>query len=160
MLSVLLTVLRIITTVWDKNFKNLLSPWVQCTNITNRVLSSVNRFTASYNCMRKMFKNLISPYIRYTSVTNRFLSSFDRFTVSTTVRGKTSKISLIRDFSAQSITNRVLSSFDRFTAIYNFMRKNFKKSHISVSSVHKYQKSCSQLTRPFYCFSQLYEQKL
>ena len=56
---------------------------------------------------------------------------------------KTLKISLIRDFSAQSITNRVLSSFDRFTASYNCMRKNLKKSHISVSSVHKYQKSCS-----------------
>ena len=78
----------------------------------------------------------------------------------TTVRGKTSKISLIRGFSAQNLTNRVLSSFDRFTASYNCMKKNFKKSPISVSSVHKYQKSCSQLTRPFYCFSQLYEQKL
>ena len=108
---------------------------------------------ASYNCMRTKFKILISLYIKDTSITNRFLSSFDRFTVFTTVRGKTSKISLSRDFSAQSITNRVLSSFDRFTVYYNCMRKNFKTSHISVSSVHKYQKSCSQLTRLFFCFS-------
>ena len=92
--------------------------------------------------MRKKFKNIISPYVKYTSITNCFFNSFDRFTVFTTVRGKTSKISLNRDFSAQSITNRVLSSFDRFTAYYNCMRKNFKKSHISVSSVHKYHKSC------------------
>ena len=85
----------------NKNFKNLLSPKVQCTSITNRVLSSIDRFTAFYNCMKKIFKNLITPYVKYTSITNRFLNSFDRFTVFTTVRGKTSKISLIRDFSAQ-----------------------------------------------------------
>ena len=29
-----------------------------------------------------------------------------------------------------------------------------------MNTVHKYQKSCSQLNWPFYCFSQLYEQKL
>ena len=63
-----------------KNFKNLLSPWVQCTSITNRFFSSHDRFSAFYNCMRKNFKNLISPWVQCTSIKNRVLSSLDRFT--------------------------------------------------------------------------------
>ena len=132
-LSAHLTVLRIITTVWAKISKisYLREFSAQVSQIVYSAQLTV--LTAYYNCMRKKFKNFITPYVNYTSITNRFLSSFDRFTVFTTVRGKTSKISLIRDFSAQSLTNRVLSSFDRFTASYNCMRKNFKKSPISVS---------------------------
>ena len=48
--------------------------------------------------------------------------------------------------SVQSITNRVLSSFDRFSG--------------SMRSEHKYHKSCSELTWPFYSLLQLYELKL
>ena len=39
-------------------------------------------------------------------------------------------------------TNRVLNWFDRFTAYYYCMSKKFKKTHISTSSVHNYQKEC------------------
>ena len=35
-----------------------------------------------------------------------------------------------------------------------------QKPHISVSSVHKYHQSCSQLIWPFYGLLQLYEKKL
>ena len=35
-----LTVLRLITTLWEKTLKNLISPWVQCTSITIGALSS------------------------------------------------------------------------------------------------------------------------
>ena len=42
-----------------------------------------------------------------------------------------------------SITTRVLSWFDRFTDYYYCMNKNFHKTHISTTFVHKYPKSCS-----------------
>ena len=35
-----------------KTFKNLISPWVRCTSITNRVLRSFDRFAVYSNCMR------------------------------------------------------------------------------------------------------------
>ena len=41
-----LTVLRLITTVWAKKLKKLISPRVLCTTITNRVFSCFDRFTA------------------------------------------------------------------------------------------------------------------
>ena len=41
-----LTVLRLITTVWAKNLKKLISPRVLCTTITNRVFSWFDRFTS------------------------------------------------------------------------------------------------------------------
>ena len=48
-----LTVLRIITTVWEKNFTKLISPLVFCTSLPNRVVSWFDRFTSYYNCMKK-----------------------------------------------------------------------------------------------------------
>ena len=115
----------------EEKFKNLISPGVQCTSITNRVLSSFDRFTAYYNCMRKNFKNLIS----------------------------------LHEFTAHrfSITNRVLSSRVLIWPFYGFLQlyeEKLQKSHISVSSVHKYHKSCSEFIWPFYDFLQLYEEKL
>ena len=46
-----LTVLRLVYNCMSKNFQNLRSSWFQCTSITNRVLTSFDRFTAYYNCM-------------------------------------------------------------------------------------------------------------
>ena len=46
-----LTVLRLVYNCMSKNFQNLISSWFQCTSITNRVLTSFDRFTAYYNCM-------------------------------------------------------------------------------------------------------------
>ena len=122
----------------SKNFKNLLSPWVQCTSITNRVLSSIDHFTAFYNCMKKKFKNLITPYVKYTSITNRFLSSFDRFTVFTTVRGKTSKISLIRDFSAQAspiVFSAHLTVLRLITTLWEKTLKNLISPWVQCTSI-------------------------
>ena len=62
--------------LWGKTSK---ISWVQCTSITNRVLSSFDRFTTYYNCMRKNFKNLISPWVQCKSITNRVLVSYDHF---------------------------------------------------------------------------------
>ena len=39
------------------------------------------------------------------------------------------------------------------------MSKNIHKTDISASSLHKYDKSCSKLIRPFYGLLELYEQK-
>ena len=44
-------------------------------------------------------------------------------------------------------------------AYYNCMSKIVKKIHISESSVHKYQKSCSKLIWLFYYLLLLFEQK-
>ena len=96
-----LTVLRIITTVWEKTLKNLISPWVQCTSITNGVLSSYDRFTAYYNCMSYNFRNLISPRVQCTKTTNRVISSFDRFTDYYNRMSKNFKNLYLREFSAQ-----------------------------------------------------------
>ena len=115
-----LTVLRLITSVWGKTSSEF-SAQVS----TNRVLSSFDRFTTYYNCMRKNFKNLISPWVQCTS-----------------------------------ITNRVLSIIWPFYDLLQLYEEKLQKSHISVSSVHKYHKSCSEFIWPFYDFLQLYEEKL
>ena len=84
-----------------KKFKDLISPWVKCTSITNRVLSSFDCFTFFYNCMKKNLKNL---NLREFSAQVSQLVFSDRLTVLrllTTVWGKTSKISYLREFSAQ-----------------------------------------------------------
>ena len=69
------------------------------------------------------------------------------------------KISYLREFSAQVSQIVFFSSFDRFTALQLYEEK-LQKSHISVSSVHKYHKSCSEFIWPFYDLLQLYEEKL
>ena len=62
------------------NVRKLISPLVQCTSITNRFLSLVDRFTAYYNCLIWNIRKIISSRFQCTSITNRFLSLFDRFT--------------------------------------------------------------------------------
>ena len=160
MFSAHLTVLRLLTTVWEKTLKNLLSPWVKCTSIKNRVLSSLDRFTVFTTVWAKTSK--ISYLCEFSAQVSQIVFSAHltvlRFI--TTVWGKTSKISFLREFSAQSITNRVLSSFDRFTVFYNCMRWNFK-------NLISPWVQCTSITNPvlsyiwpFYGFLQLNEVKL
>ena len=104
----------------SKKFKNLISPWVKCTSVTKRVLSSFDRFTACYKCMRKNFKNLISPWVQCTSIT-------------------------------KSCSQIIWPSH----GLFQLYEIKLQKSHISVSSVHKYHNSCFQLIWPFYVFLQL-----
>ena len=75
-----LTVLRIITTVWEKNFTKLISPLVLCTSLPNRVLSWFDRFTSYYNCMKENVTKVIFARVLCTSVTNRVHCWFDRST--------------------------------------------------------------------------------
>ena len=202
------------------NFKNVISPWVQSTSITNRVLSPIDRFTACYNCKSKNFQNVISGswVHRYHKSCSQadltvlrvitlvwtktskmsFISEFSvevwqivfsaHLTVLrlvTTVRVKTSKISYLREFSPQvsqivfsahltvlrlvyklyeqklskisylrdfqctSITNRVLNVIWPFYGFLQLYELKLQKCHMSVSSVHKYHKSCSQPNWPF-----------
>ena len=84
------------------NFKNVISPWVQSTSITNRVLSPIDRFTACYNCMSKNFQNVISP----DSWVHRYHKSCSQadltvLRVITIVWTKTSKMSYISEFSVE-----------------------------------------------------------
>ena len=75
-----LTVLWIITTVWEKFFTKLISPLVLCTSLPNRVLSWFDRFTSYYNCMKENLTKLISARVLCTSVKNRVHCWFDQFT--------------------------------------------------------------------------------
>ena len=52
--------------------RKLISPPFQCTSITNRVLSLIDRFTAYYNCMTWNVRKLISSRSQFTSITNPF----------------------------------------------------------------------------------------
>ena len=74
-----LTVLRTISTVWEKKFTKLISPLVLCTSLPNRVLSCFDRFTSFYNCMKKNVTKLIYARVLCTSVTNRVHCWFDQF---------------------------------------------------------------------------------
>ena len=75
-----LTVLRLITTLWEKKFTKLISPLVLCTSLPNRVLSWFDRFTSYFNCMKENVTKLISARVLCTSVTNRVHCWFDQFT--------------------------------------------------------------------------------
>ena len=91
------------------NFKNVISPWVQSTSITNRVLSPIDRFTACYNCMSKNFQNVISG-----SWVHRYHKSCSQadltvLRVITLVWTKTSKMSYISEFSVE-VTQIVFSA--------------------------------------------------
>ena len=127
-----LTVLRLITTLWEKTLKNLISPWVQCTSITNGVLSSYDRFTSFYNCMSYNFRNLISPRVKCTKTTNRVISSFDRFTDYYNRMSKNFKNLLSPWVQCTSITNRVLSFNWPFYGFLQLYEKKIQKSHNSV----------------------------
>ena len=54
-----------------------------------------------------------------------------------------SQNSYLREFCAQVSKIVFLAELARFTAYYDCMNKNVKKTHKSLSSVHKYHKSCS-----------------
>ena len=58
-----------------------------------------------------------------------------------------------------SITNRVPSWFDRFTVLLELYEQKYQETHISTSSVHKYQRSCFKLIWPFYRLLKLYHKK-
>ena len=75
-----LTVLRIISTVWEENFTKLISPLVLCTSLPNRVLNWFDRYTFQYNCMKENVTKLIYARVLCTSVTNRVHCWFDQFT--------------------------------------------------------------------------------
>ena len=66
----------------------------------------------------------------------------------TTVWGKTSEISNFREFSAQ-VSQIFFSDHLIFLRRITIFNLKLQKSHISVSSKHKYHKSCSQLIWPF-----------
>ena len=132
-------------------------PCVQCKSIKNRVLSSIERFTAYFYCMRKYFKNLITPFVKYTSITNRFLSSLDRFTVFTTVRGKTSNLSLIRDFSVQ-ISQIVflahLTALRLITTVWETTLKNLISRWVQGTSIkNRVLSSLDRFTAFYNCMS-------
>ena len=83
------------------NFKNVISPWVQSTSITNRVLSPIDRFTACYNCMSKDFQNVISGSWMHRYHKSCSQADLTVLRVITLVWTKTSKTSYISEFSVE-----------------------------------------------------------
>ena len=117
------------------NFKNLISPWVQSKSITNRVLSSYDRFKAYYNCMSLNFKNVISPWVQSTSITNRVLSPIDRFTACYNCMSKNFQNVISPGVECTDITNRVLKLIWPFYGLLQLYELKLQKCHISVSLV-------------------------
>ena len=72
---------------------------------------------------------------------------------------KTSKILYLNKFTAQ-VSQIVFWAHLTVLRLITSVWGKLQKSHISVSSVHKYHKSCSEFIWPFYDFLQLYEEKL
>ena len=142
-LSAHLNFLQFIYNCMSYNFRNLISPRVQCTKTTNRYISSFDRFTDYYNRMSKNFKKLLSPWVQCTSITNRVLSSIDRFN------------------GLLQLYEKKVQKFHNFTSKFHIWlrtKKNFKNSLIR--DFTKSHQSCFQLIWPFYGFLQLYEKKV
>ena len=131
-ISIHLTVLRLIPTVWVKLQKSHISV-LQCTSITNRVLSFIWPF---YGFLQLYEVKLQKSHISVSSV------------------HKWSQIVFSAHYKSCS---ELIWPFYDLLQLYEV---KLQKSHISVSSVHKYHKSCSEFIWPFYDFLQLYEEKL
>ena len=144
----------------SKIITKLISLWVLCTSITDRVLSWCDRCAAFYNCMSKSVTKLISPWVLCTSFTNRVPNLFDCCNAFYNCMNKIVTKLIYHRVLCTNIRNRVLSWFDRLKIYCNCMRKNVTKLYISASSVHKYHKSCSLMIWPFYGLLQQYEIKM
>ena len=110
------------------NFKNVISPWVQSTSITNRVLSPIDRFTACYNCMSKNFQNVISGIWVHRNHKSCFQADLTVLRVITYIRTKISKMSYISEFSVE-VTQIVFSA--HLTVLWLVTTVRVKTSKIS-----------------------------
>ena len=156
----ILTVSRLLTFAWAKNSKSSYLRGVKCTSVTNRVLSSFDRFTAYYKCTRKNFKNLISPWVQCRSITK----SCSQIIWPSHGLFQLYEIKLKKSHNFVSSVHKYHKSFSQLPwPIFGFLQlyeEKLKKFYISVSSVHKYHNSCFQIIWPFYGFLQRYEVKL
>ena len=76
-----------------------------------------------------------------------------------TAWSKSSKISYLREFSAQ-VSQIVFLAHLTVLRFFITNEKKLQKSYISISSLHKYRKCCSELIWPFYGLLQAFEEKL
>ena len=125
---------------WD--VRKLITPRLKYTGITNRVLSWFDRFTASYKCRSWNIRKLITPRVPGTSITNRVLSLIDRFTayyncMSWNLR-KLITLQVMHKYHKSY--SKLIGLFDGLLQLYEL---NYQKITNSLSSVHKYRKSCS-----------------
>ena len=159
--SAILIILRLFHNFISSNSKNLMSPCVWCTSITNRVLSSNNRFTALLQLHKQKLQRChisLSSVHKYDKSCSQLIWPFYCLLQLYEVKLKKSHISISSVHKYHK--SCVLNSFLTFSGFLHLYEVKLQKSYISVSSVHKYQKSCSQVTWPFYIFLQLYEQNL
>ena len=124
-----------------QKISKLISPRVLCTNITNRVLSWFDRFTAYYNCMSKNVKKFISPRVLCTCIKIVFQADLAVLLLITTVWAKISQNSYLREICALISQIVFLDDLTVLRLIITVLAET-SKTHISSSSVHKYQKPC------------------
>ena len=120
-----LTVLRLVYNCMSKNFQNLISSWFQCTSITNRVLTSFDRFTDT----------VVISLKTVIWAENTICDTF-----------------ALNNISVSSEQKYHKSCFQLIWPFYGFIELHavkLQKTNISVSSEQKYHKSCSQLIWPF-----------
>ena len=135
------------------NVTKVISPQIQCTSNTNRVLSFSNRFTSYYNCMSwNVRKNHLREFSAQASQIV-FLAYLTVLRLLRTVWAEMSENSYLREFSAKVsqvpflafLTDlRLINSVEaemseNFIPFYGWLQR---KTHISAISVHKYHKSC------------------
>ena len=142
-----------------KNVTKLISPRDLCTNVTNRVLRWFDRFTAYYYIISRNVKNLISPRDLCTSIKTVLLADLNVLQLVRIVWAKISSKLMFPRVQCTSITDGVSSWFEPFYGLLELYEQKCHKTHISASSVHMCQKSCSWLFWPFYSLLQLYKQK-
>ena len=146
-----LTVLRLITTVWGKNW-NFYYLSVFRAQVSQIVLS------AHFFILRLI--TIVWAKTWKLSYLRKFSSQVTQI-VSSARLPVLRLITFVRSKECECSAQVSQFVFSAHLTIFRFIITQVKlqKSHISVSSVHKYRKSCSLLIRPFYGFLQLYEVK-
>ena len=138
-----LTVLRLITTVWERMKQNsyLREFSVQVSQIVLFADFTVLRLITTVWVKVSQNSYLNEFYAQVSQ--NVFLADLTVFRPNASLWAKMSEKFISPRVLCTSITNRVLNWSDRFTTYYYCMSKKLHKTFISTSSVHKYPKSCS-----------------
>ena len=136
-----------------KNVTKLISPHILCTNVTNRVLCRLDRFTVYYNCMRKNVTKLISPRVLCTIVTNCVFSWMTVLRLIKTLWAKVSQNSYLRWVLCISMTDRVLKLLWPFYGLLElYEQKLSQNSYLREICAQVSQHRVFSCTWPFYSF--------
>ena len=120
-----------------KKFKNLISPYVKYTSITNCFFNSFDRFTVFTTVGGKTSKISLIHDFSAQSINNRVLSSFDRFTAYYNCMRNNLKKSHISVNSVQKYQKSCSQLNWPFYCFSQLYEQKLQKSQISVGSVQQ-----------------------